>query len=90
MAAESIIHDRDFAAMARARFQPKLKATLVDRFVWEILRYKDYRAVVGDGLSAQTRRSFDLGFLYNFSWLHRLVYPVALLAMRRRYPNLRI
>ena len=90
MAAESIIHDRDFAAMARARFQPKLKATLVDRFVWEILRYKDYRAVVGDGLSAQTRRSFDLGFLYNFSLLHRLVYPLALLAMRRRYPNLRI
>lgn len=90
MAAESIIHGRDFAAMAREHFQPKLKATLVDRFVWEILRYKDYRAVVGDGLSRQTRRSFDLGFLYNYSWLHRLVYPLALWAMRRRYPNLRI
>jgi flavin-dependent dehydrogenase len=90
MAAESIIHSRNFAKMAREHFQPKLKATLVDRFVWEILRYKDYRAVVGDGLSAQTRRSFDLGFMYNFSWLHRLVYPVALWTMRRRYPNLRI
>ncbi len=90
MAAESIIHDRDFASLARRHFQPKLKATLVDRFVWEILRYKDYRAVVGDGLSTQARSSFDLGFLYNYSWLHRLVYPVALWAMRRRYPNLRI
>lgn len=90
MAAESIIQDRDFASLARRHFQPKLKATLVDRFVWEILRYKDYRAVVGDGLSTQARSSFDLGFLYNYSWLHRLVYPVALWAMRRRYPNLRI
>ncbi|MGD2077418.1 MAG: hypothetical protein PVH18_03495, partial [Chloroflexota bacterium] len=75
---------------AQERFQPKLKATLVDRFVWEILRYRDYRAVVGDGLSTQARSSFDLGFMYNYSCLHRLVYPVALWAMRRRYPNLRI
>ena len=90
LAADSIIHGRDFATAAQARFQPKLKATLVDRFVWEILRYKDYRAVVGDGLSTQARSSFDLGFMYNYSWLHRLVYPFALWAMRRRYPNLRI
>jgi len=90
MAAESIIHGRDFAEMAKTRFQPKLKATLVDRFVWEILRYKDYRAVVGDGLSTQARSSFDLGFMYNYSWLHRLFYPLARWAMRRRYPNLRI
>jgi hypothetical protein len=90
MAADSIINGRDFSAVAQERFQPKLKATLVDRFVWEILRYKDYRAVVGDGLSTQARGSFDLGFMYNYSWLHKLVYPVALWAMRRRYPNLRI
>jgi flavin-dependent dehydrogenase len=90
MAAQSIIHGFDFATRARERFQPKLKATLVDRFAWEILRYKDYRAVVGDGLSTQARRSFDLGFLYNYSWLHRLAYPLARWAMRRRYPNLRI
>lgn len=89
MAAESIIHGRDFAEMAQERFQPKLKATLVDRFVWEILRYKDYRAVVGDGLTP-ARKSFDLGYMYNYSWLHRLVYPIALWQMRRRYPNLRI
>lgn len=90
MAADCIINNRDFAMTAQERFQPKLKATLVDRFVWEILRYKDYRAVVGDGLSTQARSSFDLGFMYNYSWLHRLVYPFARWAMRRRYPNLRI
>jgi len=90
MAAQSIIQGSNFSKMAEERFQPKLKATLVDRFVWEILRYKDYRAVVGDGLSTQARSSFDLGFMYNYSWLHRLVYPVALWAMRRRYPNLRL
>jgi len=90
MAAQSIIQGSDFGKMAHERFEPKLKATLVDRFVWEILRYKDYRAVVGDGLSTQARSSFDLGFMYNYSWLHRLVYPVALWSMRRRYPNLRI
>jgi flavin-dependent dehydrogenase len=90
LAAQSIIHKKDFATVAQQKFGSKLKATLVDRFIWEVIRFRDYQVVVGDGLSNQARGSFDLGFLYNYSKLHRLAYPAARWYMRRRYPRLRI
>ncbi|MDX1612712.1 MAG: NAD(P)/FAD-dependent oxidoreductase [Candidatus Promineifilaceae bacterium] len=90
LAARCIIEGKDYRTEAERLFGPRLKATLVDRWLWEIIRFKDYQLVVSDSLNKGGRRAFDLSFLYNFSPLHRLAYPVARWAMRRRYPNLRI
>ena len=91
LAAKSIIDNTDFSTTAQSHFGPKLKATLVDRFLWELIRFNDYQIVVSEGLNnSRAKSSFDLGFLYNFSPVHKLVYPAARWYMRRRFPNLRI
>ncbi len=91
LAAQSIINDTDYQTIAQNHFGPKLKATLVDRFLWEIIRFNDYQIVVSKGLNnSRAKSSFDLGFLYNFSRVHKLVYPAARWYMRRRFPKLRI
>ncbi len=90
LAAQSIIHGRDYEAEAQQRFSGRQKATLNGRFLWELARVRDYGLVVSKRFAKGTARGFDLTFLYNFSTLHKVVYPIAVTAMRRRYPHLRL
>ncbi len=90
LAANCIIHNRSYPQAAKEIFDSKLKATLTGRFVWELIRAKDYAIVVNQKVNSNTKRALDLSFLYNFSLLHKMIYPVAQLVMRRRYPHLRI
>jgi flavin-dependent dehydrogenase len=90
LAAESIIQGHDYAQAAKAFFEPKLKATLISRFLWELARFNNYALVVGERSNRAALKPFKLASLYNFGPLHRLIYPVALWSMRRRYPNLKL
>jgi flavin-dependent dehydrogenase len=90
LAADCLINDRDYAQVARAFFGPKLKATLISRFLWELLRFNNYAIVVDDKINRTALKSFKLPSLYNFGPLHKLIYPVALWSMRHRYPNLKL
>jgi hypothetical protein len=36
------------------------------------------------------KTTFDLSFFYKFGKLNRILYPIAVRYMRRRYPRLRI
>jgi flavin-dependent dehydrogenase len=90
LAAQSIIQGQDYEQEAQKRFSGRQKATLNGRFLWELARMRDYGLVVSERFSRGTARGFDLSFLYNFSTLHKLVYPIAVTAMRRRYPHLRL
>ncbi len=90
LAAECIIQGYDYREVAKSHFEGRLKATLVNRFVWEVVRFNNYAVVVDERLQSRTKRSFNLSNLYGFSSLHRAVYPLARWFMKRRYPDLRL
>lgn len=90
LAADCLIHNRDYARAAKAFFDPKLKATLISRFLWELARFKNYALIVDSRTNRTVLNSFPLSSLYNFGPLHKLIYPIALWSMRRRYPNLKL
>lgn len=90
LAAQCIIEDQDYPGAARAHFNLKQKATLVGRLLWELARFGNYAIVVNDKVNARPKKRFNLSFFYNFGLLHKVIYPVAVGVMRRRYPNLRL
>lgn len=90
LAAQAVLEAGPYAEAARAHFNSKQKATLVGRFLWELARPGNYAIVVNEKIRSRPQGALNLSFLYNFSLLHRLLYPFALLVMRRRYPHLRL
>jgi flavin-dependent dehydrogenase len=90
LAAKCLIQGRDYVQTAKTFFEPKLKATLISRFIWELARFRNYAVVVDDSTNRKALKSLELSSLYNFGSLHKLIYPIALMTMRRRYPNLRL
>ena len=84
LAARSIIEGVDYAAAAQKAFGNHLKAGVVNRFLWETLRPGDYRLIM-NGLNAARNQLSFLRSFYNYGTLQRLLYPLALLALRRRY-----
>ncbi len=90
LAAESIKQGNDYGEMARSHFEERLKATLVNRFLWEVIRLNNYAIVLDERIRSKTKRTFDLSYLYGFGSLHKAVYPVARWFIKRRYPDLRL
>lgn len=90
MAADCIINGKDYTTVATEKFAPRQKATVTSRFLWELVRVKNYAVVVADRKTVVPRSALNLGQFYNFSTLNRIIYPVARPFMRKRYPNLRI
>jgi flavin-dependent dehydrogenase len=84
LAARSIIEGTDYTEAARKNFGDYLKAGVVNRFLWETLRFDDYRLIMTGLASARNQLSF-LGSFYNYGVLQRLLYPFAVLTLRRRY-----
>ncbi|MCI0396012.1 MAG: NAD(P)/FAD-dependent oxidoreductase [Chloroflexi bacterium] len=90
LAACCLIENRDYAQAAQAFFESKLKATLAGRFLWEMARLGNYAIVVNDTVNRKAKGSFNLSYFYNFGSLQKLLYPLALRFIRKRYPNLRV
>lgn len=89
LAASAILRGADYPEFyrktAEATFGRWIKAGLVNRFLWEALRVGDYALLLQilhrGGL--RLLRSF-----YGYNALQRLLYPLASLAFRQRYPSL--
>jgi hypothetical protein len=90
LAAECIIQGHDYREVAKSQYEGRLKATLVNRFLWEVFRYNNYAVVVDERIQSRTKRSLNLSSLYRFGSIHRAVYPLARWHMKRRYPDLRL
>ncbi|MFQ5575964.1 MAG: NAD(P)/FAD-dependent oxidoreductase, partial [Anaerolineae bacterium] len=84
LAAQCLMHRRDYARAARRMFAPGIKASVVNRFIWEHLSNRGYTFFLKLG-----RRSKDpKQFLYNFfrySRLRKFAFPLALWDLRRRH-----
>lgn len=89
LAARSILEGRSYEEMARTYFGRKLRASLVNRYLWEKFIARGYFHIMDRVKDPE----YGLGFLsrmHRFNFLQRLLYPFALTAMRRRYSHLRI
>lgn len=84
IAAKSIIDNINYNTLIKKYFYSKLRASIVNRFLWETLGDKKF------GLIKNLRKSnklFDLFFkLYNFSFRRqKILFPLALLAFKYKY-----
>ncbi len=96
LAARSIIDDVEYEALAQSHFVHKQRASIVNRFLWEKMAMGNYRPLLSLLTIAQhyQRRRLDLHdimrFFYNYNIFHRVLMPLALSRMRRRYPQLHL
>ncbi|PKL72995.1 MAG: hypothetical protein CVV29_05845 [Methanobacteriales archaeon HGW-Methanobacteriales-2] len=87
LAAKALIHNEDYSELAEQQFRKKLKSSIVNRFLWEISG--NYSWIV-DRIYGQNDPLAYVGSFHRFNWMQRLLYPLARLAMKRRYVNLRL
>jgi len=84
LAARSIVEGFSYTTAAGHAFGNYLRAGVVSRFFWETLRGFDYRLIMG-GLAASRNQLSILRSFYCLGVPQRLLYPFALLSLRRRY-----
>jgi len=85
LAAQCFIENKDYGRIANRRFQNKLKAGVVNRYLWEnILSKRNYAFLINTGEFAKV----NLHSMYNYSLLQRMIYPFALAKLKKTYPQL--
>lgn len=85
LAAQSLVENRDYGRVANRRFQNKLKAGVVNRFLWEnVLSKRNYAFLINIAEFAKV----NLHSMYNYSLLQRMIYPLALAKLKKTYPQL--
>ncbi|MGZ7134729.1 MAG: NAD(P)/FAD-dependent oxidoreductase [Methanobacterium sp.] len=80
-AARSIIEGEDYEEMIKSHFEDKLKAGVVNRYLWEKANGNNYSMVV-DNFGWIIR---NFGWIYNYNIFQRALYPFALRGMKKRY-----
>jgi len=81
LAAQSLITGSSYEVLARKRFLRRHRASIVNRFLWESLRWHDYSII----MTILDRYDLRLLYpLYNGSRLHRILYPLAAWHAKRR------
>jgi flavin-dependent dehydrogenase len=85
LAAQSVIENSDYEKIVNKRFQKKLKAGVVNRYLWEsILSKRDYSSLIS--IAEFVKK--NLCSMYNYNVLQRMIYPLALFSLKKTYPNL--
>ena len=86
LAARSMIDGTDYEKEANKEFRNNLRAGIVNRYLWENARKNDFSPLINNSeLVRKSLRSF-----YNYNPLQRIIYPLALASVRRKYRNLGI
>jgi len=85
LAAQSVIDNRDYERIANEHFQNKLKAGVVNRFLWEnVLSKRDYSFLISFAEFAKK----NLYSMHNYGLWQRMIYPLASFNLKKTYPNL--
>jgi flavin-dependent dehydrogenase len=87
LAARSLLDGKDYAQLATQRFEGALRASVVNRFLWELLAERAFVPLVS-GLGNSRDPIRVLRYTHAMNPLYRLIYPLAARRMRRRYPKL--
>lgn len=89
LAAKSIIDGKDYEKIAERYFRPKLKAGIVNRFLLEKFAGKNnysYFINIIENLKDPIKSSY---YMYNYNFIHKLIYPFAMNYMKKVYPYLK-
>ena len=86
LAARSIIEDKDYEKMARKEFNKRLKASVVNRYIWEKLGDRAYSFLIKHPII--TKKA--LYSLHKFNILQRMIYPFAISNLKKKYPKLEL
>ncbi len=89
LAAQSIINGENYEKKAKELFSGKLKSSLVNRFLWERAGFGNYGFLIHK-LKNNRNLFGSLYSFHNYNFLQRLIYPIALIYMRRKYPKLKL
>jgi flavin-dependent dehydrogenase len=85
LAAQSFIENLDYGRIANRRFQNKLKAGVVNRYLWEnVLSKRNYALFINMGEFVRV----NLHSMYNYNLLQRMIYQLALAKLKKTYPQL--
>lgn len=85
LAAQSILHQTDYPSMLKKQLDSGQKAGLVNRYIWEKMKYNSYPFLPYFAyLPISIRTLFRL--LYQFSPIHRLLFPYAIDYIKQEYP----
>ncbi|HTX61376.1 MAG TPA: NAD(P)/FAD-dependent oxidoreductase [Methanobacterium sp.] len=89
IAAKSIINGSSYEKAAEKCFNYKLKASVVNRYLWEKFATNNYSLILN-----QIHKSSDhlkyLNHLHKFNILQKILYPFASRYMKNRYRNLKL
>lgn len=90
LAARSFIENTDYQAVAKSYFENRLKASAVNRFLWEILlgsKFLNNWAINKIG-KVKTEKILDMLYKTHNSY-SKLIFPVAIRHLGKRYKTLR-
>jgi len=86
LAAQSMISNKDYEKIAKKRFLNKLRAGVVNRYLWENALYrKDYSILINNAEFVKK----NIFSIYNYNVLQRMIYPLALFTLKKKYPKLK-
>lgn len=89
LAAKSIIERGDYEKTARAYFEKKLKASVVNRYIWDKFSNGDYLFIINRLYKAKDTLNF-LRSYYNFNLIQKILFPLALKYCRKKYRSLKL
>ncbi len=87
LAAKSISKQEDYVKNAEGVLGGKLNAGVVNRLIWEAIRFDDYSLIIDILRHAKDPLGF-LRRLHEYGPLHRALYPIAKAHLRMCYPHI--
>jgi flavin-dependent dehydrogenase len=86
LAAQSIINKEDYEKIAKEHFRNRLNASAVNRYLWERAAKKDYSFIISNAEFVKK----NLYSMHNYHLFQRILYPIALSYLKKKYPKLRV
>lgn len=83
LAAHAELAGQSWSAAAAERFDPGMRASVVNRLLWELAAWRGFSLFVSRLQRAGDLRS-ALGAVHGERWLHRLLYPLARARLGKR------
>ena len=86
LAAQSIINKEEYEEIAKKDFRNKLNSSAVNRYLWERAAKKDYSFIINNAEFVKK----NLYSIHNYNLLQRMIYPIALSYLKKKYPKLKL
>lgn len=86
LAVQAMLSGQSYPELIHQSIKPQLKSTIVNRFLWEKLKWKS-RPILPFLFRVPLDLRNKFRFLYSFSIIHRLIYPLASCYIEKQYKN---